>query len=65
MARVISAPVNVPVVAITKHVCGAVVEFERSDINTDDRSDGPYVVCPHCKKTPWISETTLKWGPRE
>jgi hypothetical protein len=65
MARVISAPTNVPVVAITKHICGAVVEFEHADIKMDDRSEGSYVVCPHCKSTPWISTTTLKWGPRE
>ena len=64
MARVISAPTEPPDVAIVKHACGAVVEFERSDIKEDERGE-LYVVCPHCKRTPWISAATLKWGPRE
>jgi DNA-directed RNA polymerase subunit RPC12/RpoP len=58
MARVIKAPPPVREVATWKDTCGATVEFEPSDVKSDQR-DGPYVVCPHCKS--WISSSLLKW----
>jgi hypothetical protein len=53
MAKVITQPKH-PHVQIT-HACGALVEFETSDIRQDNLPHvfdgvmgGDYVICPHC-----------------
>ena len=58
MARVIKPAVFVREVAVVKHDCGATVEFEKKDVQPDQR-DGSYVVWPQCKK--WIAASLLKW----
>lgn len=41
-----------------KSGCGSEIEFERSDVRSDQR-DGSYVVCPVCKA--WIDASLLSW----
>lgn len=61
MARVIKAPEEAKnkEVARYTHDCGALVEFERSDVQGD--RDGLYVICPSCRAVPWISVSVLQW----
>ena len=59
MARVITPAPDVIDTARLTHDCGAVVEFVRADVKSDQRNE-VYVVCPSCGK--WIAESVLAWA---
>jgi hypothetical protein len=63
MAHVIMSPPDLIPLAQLTHECGALVEFVQSDIQTDQRGES-YVVCPWCKKPPWIDVRVLRWQNR-
>ena len=60
MARVITKPAVLKKTARLRHSCGAIVEFNQSDVQSD-HTGGTYVVCPYCKAVPWVNATTLRW----
>ncbi len=46
---------------VSQQGCGALLEFTRADVFVDH--DGSYVVCPSCKRLPYIAASLLKWEP--